>query len=462
MAGMLERQGHPRSRPPSGARVVRLAAALLASMALGACDGGSDAPPEPDPEPQAGRDYPNVLVVMADDQPHGTVARMPFLSSRDDFIDLRELHTNNAWCCPSRATFLTGQYSHHTGVETVADGERLDDTNTLATWFDDAGYDTALFGKYLNRYPFDGGPGEAPPGWDRWLAFRGEPDYFGYELTDGEEVIEPDEYATDHLVAQTAAFVASAEEPFFAFLAPNTPHTPLVPAPRHEGLYSPSQAKLPPNLNRVSSPVRFWQKLEPYRPEREQRATTVRWEMLRSLDEGVEELFEVLRKRGVLDDTIVLYTSDNGLSLGSHRWGQKACMYEECTHVPALIRRPGTPSAQTVDQVTSNVDLAPTLADLAGVRHPPTDGRSLEEALRTGRLEPRPVLLRHRKGGDSTPPTAWGVRTDRWKLISTRGTPELYDLRADPYELEDLATRPGHEHVVERLQRQIARLRGER
>ena len=125
---------------------------------------------------------PNVLVIVADDQPTGTVKRMPTLNGAEGFTRFNSYYDNNPLCCPTRTTLLTGLYSHHTGVETNLVAKNFDDSSTLATWLDDAGYETGLFGKYLNNYPWDRGANYVPPGWDRWSAFTPDAAYYDYTL----------------------------------------------------------------------------------------------------------------------------------------------------------------------------------------------------------------------------------------------------------------------------------------
>jgi len=184
-------------------------------------------------------------------------------------------------------------------------------------------------------------------------------------------------------------------------------------------------------------------------------------ETLQSVDELVGTVVTKADQRQ--RETIVLYLSDNGLSLGSHRWGRKVCGYEECGRIPGLIRAPGDPSGS----VASIADMAPTLADLARVRHTPTDGYSLVPYFEGAPFDPdRALLLRN---ATKSPPPFWGLRTDRWKYLrhsfaagvegESQRPEELYDLQADPFELENVAADPAYEEVLAGLR---ARLKAER
>ena len=410
---------------------------------------------------------PNIVVVMSDDQPYYSTSEMPYLSALPGLETFETLYNNNALCCPARATFLSGLYSHHTGVEINKDAEAFDPRETLAVWLDRVGYETALFGKYLNNYPFGLGTDYVPPGWDRWAAFvdhRGSK-YYDYELSvDGVRRrfgSEPKDYSTDLLARRAHAFVSSAPEPFFALVAPYGPHKPYVAAPRHEGLYDNESMPLRPNFGEAARRAPTFYRRLPETPWAEQQTIwRDQMESLQSVDELSEKILSAADERG---ETIFLYLSDNGYSLGSHRVPEKRCGYEECGRAPGLIRSPGDPT----ELLASNADLAPTLADFAAAEQAPTDGRSLvPEMAGAPHEEDRAVLLRNRSssGGRGFPrdvPSYWGLRTQRWKYLDharKAGKPqeELYDLNADPFELENLATDAKHQAVVTEMRQRLA------
>jgi N-acetylglucosamine-6-sulfatase len=420
---------------------------------------------------------PNVLVVMTDDQPYGTVEKMPFLASHaDEFVDFEDAYTNVALCCPSRATFLSGLYSHHSGVETNDDGGAFDPTHTIATVFDDAGYDVGLFGKYLNKYPFGQGVDYVPPGYDRWVAFTGELQnegaaYYNYSLSvDGaveSHGAEPEDYSTNVLTDYADEFLASADRPFFAMFTPYGPHRPFTAAPGDEHDFADAPAGLRPGLNQVQNdPHPFYANLP--HVERHDMVDRARsqFEALQSEDRAIERFFETLGERGELDHTIVVFLSDNGYSLGAHRWREKGCLYDDCLHVPMMVRAPGIAGRQ-VGALISNVDLPGSIADLAGLDFGPTDGESLLP-LMTGEapaLDRDEVLLRAKRDdlGPETqePPNGWGIRTEQWKFIRyASGEIDLFDLDADPFELRDLARQPAYREIRHDLRAQLAELRG--
>jgi arylsulfatase A-like enzyme len=409
-----------------------------------------------------------VIVVMTDDQPYGAVSKMPALSGRTDFTRFTKAFDNNPLCCPARATFLSGLYSHHTGVITNSDGASFDPSHTLATAFDDAGYETALIGKYLNDWPFDGEGSNLPPGWDRWVAFSGEVGYYDYVLNvDGVTETHgssPSDYSTDVLADRADAFIAGAARPFFMLYTPKAPHAPYTPAPRHRHAYDDAEVSLRPNFNRVQSdPHPWWADRPRIRKAVARKAVRRQWETLLAVDEALVRFFATLESEGELDNTIVLFLTDNGYSLGSHRWMRKQCLYDECAHTVQMIRAPGITDGGRVAALVSNIDLAPTLSELAGLSFGQTDGVSLVPLL-NGDLDSlhRPLLLQTRRDPDMpvSPPSAWGLRTNRYKYVRHNdGEVDLFDLRTDRFELDDVARDERYTEVRRRLRHRLEVMR---
>src|SRR5438093_5746494 len=159
-------------------------------------------------------EHPNVLVIVVDDQTFASLAIMPALSNDASWTRFSHAYVNDATCCPSRATILTGQYSHHTGVETSHDGPNLDARSTLATWLDPT-YRTAFFGKYLNGWPYRGNT-QTPPGWDRWEGFVGKANYYDYTLNvAGHLNTYGHRYSTSVLAQAAEGFIGRTPQPFF-------------------------------------------------------------------------------------------------------------------------------------------------------------------------------------------------------------------------------------------------------
>jgi N-acetylglucosamine-6-sulfatase len=410
---------------------------------------------------------PNVLVVMTDDEPYARTGSMPFFDAQDDYVRFSRAFTNNPLCCPSRATFLTGLFSHHHAVE-VNNGAPFDPSHTLATVFDEAGYRTGLFGKYLNGFPFGRGDSYRPPGWDRWVSFQKPGDaYFDYNLNIDGEVhrrgTAPEDYSTDVVAEYARDFLqAKSENPFFALYSPIAPHGPWTPAPRHQGACADEEVPRTAAFNQVSAGAPgFYAELPPVSGMN--RIARGQCEALLSVDEALEGFYETLETAGELDDTIVVYLSDNGYSLGHHRWITKRCLYDDCTRIPLAIRAPGI-DGKAEDALVSNVDVAPTIADLAGLDMGPTDGVSLEPVMRgeVAGLD-RPLLQRSVRNNRTDPPSGWALRTEKWKLILyDRGHVDLFRLRRDPAELQDLSEKPRLADVREDLTEQLMALRDAR
>ena len=423
----------------------------------------------------------NVVVIVSDDERFDANRRMrnvTRLLAREG-VRFDRYYTTTSECCPSRASILTGQYPHHTGV--VANFgphgyPSFDESSTLATWLHDAGYTTALVGKYLNDYTLAGNH-HVPPGWDRWVAIDSIPEerYYGYTLNEGGRLVDygrrPADYSTSVLTGKAVDFIRSARKPFFLYFAPVAPHLPATPAPRDRN----SIRTLPPLRSPAFDEADISDK--PWR-DRFVRTFTPRGaaydldgvrrrqlETMRSLDRSVGELVGELERRHLLQRTVIVYLSDNGFLWGEHRLGGKIWPYEESIHLPLVIRTPWQAGDGSVDRhLALNVDIAPTIAALAGVRPGlPQDGRSLTPFLRgedppwrvDGLVEtrgPGPP----RRGG---PPPFRAVRTRRYLYVAyDNGWRELYDMRRDPWQLENVADTPRYAPRQAALARRLATL----
>ncbi len=429
--------------------------------------------------PRADSPRLNVVVIVTDDQSFRSIPRnvpvMPYLQSRaldaaDRWVVFTHAVVNTPLCCPSRATMLTGRYAHHTGVLGNTDGERLDETDTLATWLDAAGYETALVGKYLNGYPFGRGP-YVPPGWDRWWGKQqGGPESIYHDFTLIEQGTPvpygADAYSTDVFADHAVRFIeqAPSDRPFFLWFAPTAPHPPAEPVPRHAGRYADLALSSPPSLGEVDVSdkpawVRALPPLDAAGLETLREAERRSFETLLAVDEAVRRILEALRDRGELEETVIVFTSDNGLAFGEHRWTRKSCPYEECIRVPLLVRAPGL-THRLEPAIVSAVDLAPTILDLADVPPGgPLDGASLVPLLRGGSPPWGEAYLEF--AGDPRVPAWWGLRRPGWLYVElATGERELYDLRRDPFELVNLAHDPARAAIVADMAAALARYRG--
>jgi N-acetylglucosamine-6-sulfatase len=446
------------------------------------------------PAAAQGAERPNVLVLMTDDQTSESVAAMPnvqrLLMAPGTTFD-RSFVTFSL-CCPSRATYLTGQYTHNHGVLGLAPPiggyKKLDSSNYLPRWMKEAGYLTGHLGKFLNGYGTDNlDQREVPPSFDDWHGSVDPStyDFFNFTLNDNGRLTPfgveggPRVYQTD-LYAQRASQLveqyATAPQPFYltvAFLAPHAGgpreeddppvmRTPAV-ATRHRDAFASTPLPQPPSFNEadVSDKPLTIRRRPPLSPERIaeiQETYQQRLESLLSVDEAVERIMATLERTGELDNTLVILTSDNGFLHGEHRLGfGKVYLYEPSIRVPLIMRGPGVPAGARRRQLVTNVDLSPTILDAAGARAgKPQDGRSLFPVLRDSGLEwGRDVLIYGRN------PRYNAIRTYRYVFARhATGETELYDLARDPYELQNLRYDPRYRLVRRELARRLRTLSG--
>lgn len=423
---------------------------------------------------------PNIVLILTDDQSFDTFpsepAAMPWLQDRvfdgaDHWTWFPNAVDSTPLCCPSRATILSGEYSHHTGVLDNTLGDLFDESDALPVWLHDAGYYTGLVGKYLNEYPF-GKPPYVPPGWDRWFAKlnpSGTSTYYGYKVVDQNvPYVASDaytDYATDVLADTAVDFVRSApaDRPYFLTFTPSAPHGPIMPPPRYVGAFDgvdiPTEASF---AEQDVSDKPSWIRALHAIKEQEQAALLAERqresEALLAVDDAVHRIVDEIEARGDLDRTVIIFLTDNGYSFGAHRHVGKSCPYEECLRTPLAIRVPWAASA-SIPFLASNVDLAPTIAAWAGIQPRPTDGIDLRPL-----FDPRsdaPVV--EREGalieylGGGIVPTWRGVRTMDFTYVEyENGEVELYDRSgalgpADPGELDNSATDPVYIAARDRL-----------
>jgi arylsulfatase A-like enzyme len=423
---------------------------------------------------------PTIVLVLTDDQTIEAVDRMPYVSSRTDWHRFTNAIVNNSLCCPSRATTLTGQYDTRTGVvHNLATGA-FRDAQTLPVWLQAAGYRTGLFGKYLNNYPaiFGHGDSYVPPGWNDWRAVFGPVNLtqYNYNLNENGVVrtygTAPADYLVDVLRQRAVDFIRSspASQPLFVYFTPTSTHEPWKPAPRYTNAFSGVTMPRYPNSNEADvSDKPAWVRALP-RPDMTVQDNHRRraWRAALAVDDAVREIDAALAATGRLANTVFIYASDNGLAFGSHRWTDKRCPYEECHHVPMLVRYPGTPG-QTDARLVSNVDLASTIAAIAGATPGiQQDGRSLVPLLTGATVTGwRTGVLQHWPGGDEKGqnvnrpvPASYGIRTVNYRYVElATGERELYDLRSDPYELRNVAGTAAYATTQANLRTQLAALK---
>ena len=457
---------------------------------------------------------PNVLVVTTDDQTQASMSVMPKTRQLigGSGVTFPNNFVNYSLCCPSRATFLTGQYSHNDNVrgnqEPFGGFDHLNSANTLPVWLQGAGYYTGLIGKYLNGYEAHradpGGP-LIPPGYSEWHGSTRTYTYYGYELNEGgalntygSQTANPDapgnpaNYSTDTYTAKAVDFInrrAPSDQPFFLWLTylaphsggpnpdpPNTSHCAgtAKPAPRDLHSFDATPLPTPPNFNEadVSDKPPTIEQRDLSDPDQvDEGASDIeditrfyrcRLASLQAEDVGVEQLIGALSASGELDNTLVIFTSDNGFMHGEHRVKSgKIVPYEESIRVPLLIRGPGFRGGGSVREMSVNADLAPTILKATGAKAGLSyDGRALQgSAENPGRELGREISIETNAYS--------GVRTKRYKYIEYTSGPnagfqELYDLRNDPYELQNVSSTsafPQYAQVLGAMQQRLARVR---
>ena len=427
--------------------------------------------------PIGGQSRPtNVIFILVDDLRHDALGFMghPWLETPNldalarDGVHLRNAFVTTALCSPSRASILTGQYAHrHRVVDNnnpVPAGTRF-----FAQDLQTAGYDTAFIGKWHM-----GGDSDAPqPGFDRWVSFRGQGTYLPAKNglnVDGKPVPQRG-YITDELTGYAIDWLKqrSATRPFFLYLSHKAVHSDFVPADRHKGRYRDKPFVAPKTMadtaeNYEGKPMwvrnqrNSWHGVDfPYHSGLDIAEYYRRYaETLLAVDDSVGRVMALLRERGLLDSTIVMFMGDNGFAFGEHGLIDKRTAYEESMRVPLLMAGGGLPAGAVVDEVVANIDIAPTILEAAGRKPPVMDGRSFLPLARGQKIPWRDTLLYEYYWERNFPqtPAMHALRGSRYKYIRYYGlwdTDELYDLEADPLETRNLIRDPAHRDTVSRM-----------
>lgn len=466
-------------RRHSSLRAVAWLAPFVMAAACGGGGGGGAAPAASSggdgPGRASAQAKPNIVFIITDDM---DMASLPYMPKLQAFMvnlgtSFNDSFASNPVCCPSRATMLRGQYSHNHRIWTNGRGNNscFDDfraagheASTVATWLQAAGYRTGLIGKYLNRYPANRGvfdDGYVPPGWDYWFAvfnadFNSDA-YFDYFANDNRRLVtygkKAEDYETDVLTGKAVDFIRGNKDaggkPFLLWIATTAPHNDPIPAPRHQNSQS-GRAPRTPNFNEddIADKPTWYRDNLPLLTSRDisdiDSVFRARLDTLQAVDDMVEKVIEALAAAGTLGDTYIFFTSDNGYLSGNHRFPNgKDAPYEESIRVPLIVRGPGVPAGVSLPHDVSNVDLAPTFAQLSGAQAPSfIDGRSLVSLLAAGAppvASWRQDLLIEHEPVDAAGLPAWAaLRSDREKYVdySANAEEEYYDLLNDPYETE--------------------------
>lgn len=424
-------------------------------LLLLACRG---APPSPD---SADRPLSFVLVLTDDQSLSLTAPEATGLPSPTPGIEARifdqgtrftQAIVNTPLCCPTRASLLSGGFhAHQTGVrqnEAPQGGmASFVDAASLAVQMQSAGWTTGFLGKYLSDYT--GQEPYTPPGWDRFHALSVGEDWSAFTayVSDGGAptvAVPVQGYVTDHLSQEALRFLDEVgDAPFFLVIAHHAPHQLAVPAAQDQGAMAGASWR-PASFNEadLSDKPLHMQELPPLDEAAVDRSFQERRESLLAVDRGVVALLDALQASGRDQDTVVVYSSDNGSSFGEHRIEAKGHPYDEALRVPLAIRLPGAPAGRVEEGlVSASLDLPATLAALAGIEAP-TAGRSLVPQLLGEAPEDAPWQLIQGIRGNIVPDFV-GVRSPGHVYVEhLSGEVELYDLEADPDQLENGAGQP--------------------
>ncbi len=455
---------------------------------------------------------PNLLFIMSDD--HAAHALSAYGSRLTTTPNLDRIANGgmrfdaafctNSICAPSRAALLTGTYNHVNGVTTL--DTPLDNRRWTFPWqLRGAGYQTALFGKWHLGH----GPTNDPAGFEHWRILPGQGHYHNPVMLEaGGRIVERGGYVTDLITDDCLDWLdrRHRDRPFALFCHHKAPHRSWEPAPRHARLFDGVDLPEPPTFRDdlvgraevvraarmrmldldpivdLKAPVPDGLTEDEEISWRYQRYIKDYLRVVAAIDEGVGRLLDRLDDEGLTDDTIVIYTSDQGFFLGDHGWFDKRLMYEESLRMPFLVRYPRlvTPGS-SCGRIVSNVDVAPTVLELARCGVPASvQGRSFAPLLAGEEPAdwPRSLYYRywmHRDGAHGCP-AHYGVRTLTHKLICYYNDPldqpgargpadpvewELFDLEADPYEVDNVIDDPANAGLVADLRAELTRLQAE-
>jgi N-acetylglucosamine-6-sulfatase len=450
------------------------------------------------PPAKAAPSSPNVVIIMTDDQRWDTVTPqyMPHLTqilSQNPSITYTNSFVPNSLCCPSRTSTLTGDYSHTTGVygntgqwggfssfTAPPEGNSIssiNDTTTIGVDMQQAGYRTALVGKYLNGYPSRGLFDYVPPGWNRWFAVGTGVYYDYYAAINGRKsslfAEAPEDYITRVLSARARRFIeAPSAKPFFLYYATTAPHGPAIPDPRDVGRFDLNGYVRPPSFGKAEVGAPNYIQDRTWDLGSVNKVNSFHENQLNSnygVDRSIGRIWNALP-----DNTAVLFMSDNGYTWGEHKWSSKEVPYNESLRVPIMLvgKNLQTPLSAGADSCPSiysfttscdarivlNVDVAPTLERIAGV----TSGHAFEglDMLTSGRSN---FVLEHWNGDYLDVPTYCGVRSKDWMYVRYNRFDEpvkegLYDENADPWEMNNLAVTDPNATELETMRTRAAAL----
>ncbi|XP_030827907.1 N-acetylglucosamine-6-sulfatase isoform X5 [Strongylocentrotus purpuratus] len=354
---------------------------------------------------QAQHSKPNIVFILTDDQDVTMDAISPMTNTLNMLgkqgMTFTNMFTSSPLCCPSRSSILTGNYIHNHGAmnnsiqgncSSVA-WQQGPEKKTFATYLNKAGYRTFFAGKYLNQYGQKevGGLAHIPPGWDDWIALKLNSVYYNYSLSvNGKEEVHGDDYHKDYLTDlinnRSMEFLQkqSVSSPFFMMMSTPACHSPFDSAPQYMSHFTDKKAPRGPSFN-VHSADKHWLIRRAANPMSNASITYLddsfrkRWRTLLSVDDMVKNLVTLLTTKKMIDNTYIIFSSDNGFHLGQFSLpNDKRQLYEFDIRVPLIIRGPGISPGTTSKQIAVNIDIMPTIVEMAtGSAPSEVDGISL-------------------------------------------------------------------------------------
>ena len=404
---------------------------------------------------------PNVLLIVTDDQRIGTLSVMPELRRwfRGEGTEFTSGFVTTPLCCPSRASIFSGRYMHNHGVLTNVHSREFEHRYSIQAYLQDAGYTTAIIGKYLNALPvtYD------PPHFDHYVVPKDWP-YEGGEWNVDGQTRNVTTYATSFMRRKAVEFLSDpGEEPWFLTIAPIAPHGPTIPEPRYADADVPDWNGNPSVHDDRSDKPPFIKELTPADLERGKLRRADQLRTLMSVDDLIGRVHSVLERTGQLDDTLAIFISDNGLLWQEFAYGNKTVPYTSSVQVPFLMTWPRHVPTGRDDRMVLNVDIAATIMDASGAApdpNVPLDGRSLLD-----RWDRDRILLEYHRYPKFDAPSWRSIRTRTAQYVQyVEGDgnvtfEEYYDLVEDPWQLNNLLG-PGsaaEPNDVDRLRRALDR-----
>jgi len=425
----------------------------------------------------------NVIFILTDDHRYdymGFTGKVPWLETPQmDKLAQEGAYMQNAFvttslCSPSRASILTGQYSH---VHTIVDNVAPDPGNLtyFPQYLQAAGYQTSFFGKWHMGDEHD----DPRPGFDHWESFKGQGDYYAPNLNINGERVQYDEdtYITDLLTEHAIEWLDNRDEekPFFMYLSHKAVHALFKPAKRHDGIYDGKIIDRPATYSQtigdeykalkwpewVKQQRHSWHGVDyMYHDQNGTFDENLQkyCETLLGVDESIGTVMEWLKANGMDESTLVIYMGDNGFSWGEHGLIDKRHFYEESVKVPMLVRCPEIfKGGKKIERMVQNVDVAPTILECAGLEKPEyMPGKSMIQLLKGDETDWRTRVYYEYFWEYDFPmtPTVFGVRTDKYKYMRYQGIwdqNELYDIINDPDEKYNLMGNPEYADVARKL-----------